>query len=177
MTTKYITCGTLIDGTGAAPKPEMVLKLEGKRITSVAPKAATEIPPDAEHLDLSALTVLPGLVECEDYLGLDFGGGRDPLGGSPAYLAIKGVHYARILLKAGITTCRNLHAHYGIDIAWKQALAEGIMLGPRLLISCNPLTTRWFWFLHEMGHRSGRTRRSAEGSARGSSRGVPTLSR
>ena len=150
MTTKYITCGTLIDGTGAAPKPEMVLKLEGKRITSVAPKAATEIPPDAEHLDLSAFTVLPGLVECEDYLGLDFGGGRDPLGGSPAYLAIKGVHYARILLKAGITTCRNFHAHYGIDIAWKQALADGIMLGPRLLISCNPLTTiDGFRFLHE----------------------------
>ena len=65
MTIKYITCGTLIDGTGAAPKPEMVLKLEGKRITSVDPKAATEIPPDAEHLDLSTFTVLPGLVECE----------------------------------------------------------------------------------------------------------------
>ena len=151
MTTKYITCGTLIDGTGAAPKPEMVLKLEGKRITNVAPKAATEIPPDAEHLDLSTFTVLPGLVECEDSLGLDFGGGRDPFGGlSPAYLAIKGVHYARILLKAGITTCRNLHAQYGIDIAWKQALTEGIMLGPRLLISCNPLTTSGGW-LHETG--------------------------
>ena len=141
MTTKYITCGTLIDGTGAAPKPEMVLKLDGRRITNVAPKAATEIPPDADHLDLSTFTVLPGLVECEDHLGEDFSGGVDPQVRPPAYLAIKGVHYARILLKAGITTCRNLHEPYGIDVAWKQALADGIMLGPRLLISCNPLTT------------------------------------
>ena len=150
MTTNYITCGTLIDGTGAAPQPEMVLKLEGKRIASVAPKAATEIPPDADHLDLSAFTVLPGLVECEDHLSVDFGGGLDPYGGSPAYLAIKGVHYARILLKAGITTCRDLHEPYGIDVAWKQAIEEGIMVGPRLLISCNPLTTTG-GVLHEIG--------------------------
>ena len=140
MTTKYITCGTLIDGTGAPPKPDMVLKLEDKRIASVAPKAATEIPPDADHLDLSAFTVLPGLVECEDHLSCDFNGGLDPHGGSPAYLAIKGVHYAHILLKAGITTCRDLHEPYGIDIAWKQAHAEGIMLGPRILTSCELLT-------------------------------------
>ena len=138
---QYVTCGILIDGTGAKPQQGVVLKLLDKCIADVAPGAATQIPPDAEHLDLSTFTVLPGLVECEDHLSIDFLGGMDPFGGGPAYQAIKGVHYARVVLKAGITTCRILHEMYGIDVAWKKAIDNGYMVGPRLLVACRPMVT------------------------------------
>jgi len=137
---KYVTAGTLIDGTGAAPQQDVVLRLQDKRIVDIRPRAATEIPLDADHVDLSAFTVLPGLTDCEEHLSLDFLGGTDPFGGGEAYQAIRGVHHARIVLKAGITTCRNLHEMYGIDVAWKRAIEKGIMVGPRLFVSGVPLT-------------------------------------
>ena len=137
---KYVTCGILIDGTGAAPQRDVVLKLRDKRVADIVPRATTQIPPDAEHLDLSSFTVLPGLFDCEDHLSIDFLGGMDPFGGGAAYQAIKGVHYARIVLKAGITTCRILHEMYGIDVAWKKAIEGGFMVGPRLFVACRPLT-------------------------------------
>ena len=140
MNTTYVRCGTLIDGTGTPPRSNVVLRLNGGQVGGIAPHDRADVPPGADVVDLSTFTVLPGLVECEDHLSVDFNGGVDPWGGSPAYLAIKGTHYARVLLRAGITTCRDLHEPYGIDVAWKQAIADGFMVGPRLLISCRPLT-------------------------------------
>lgn len=61
-----IRAGRLIDGRGGAPIRDAVILIENDRIKSVDPKTA--IPPDAEIIDLSRSTVLPGLIDCHTHV-------------------------------------------------------------------------------------------------------------
>src|SRR5262250_2940722 len=59
--------GTLIDGTGAPPVRDATITLRDDRIESVATGAGSW-PADAEILDITGRTVLPGLIDCHDHL-------------------------------------------------------------------------------------------------------------
>ena len=63
---KVIRAGRLIDGTGAAVQRDRALFVEDGLIVGVG--AAGEAPADAELVDLSNLTVLPGLIDCHVHL-------------------------------------------------------------------------------------------------------------
>lgn len=59
---------TLIDGTGAAPRPGMAVLVEGERIAKVLPSAMLPIPPGARVVDLSGKYLLPGLIDSHEHL-------------------------------------------------------------------------------------------------------------
>ncbi len=59
---------TLIDGTGAPPRPHMSILTRGERIERVAPAAALPAPDGAEVVDAKGLFVLPGLINTHEHL-------------------------------------------------------------------------------------------------------------
>ena len=59
---------TLIDGTGAPVIPDSAVLLNGQQIEDVGPQAAVALPPDVEVIDVSGMTLMPGLIDCHDHL-------------------------------------------------------------------------------------------------------------
>ena len=60
---------TVIDGTGAPPRPNAAIVIEGDRIRAVGPAAGVQIPPGAEMVDASGKWIIPGLIDAHVHLG------------------------------------------------------------------------------------------------------------
>ncbi len=58
----------LVDGTGAAPKPDQTIVIRAGRIAAVGPAASVQIPAGARVMDLNGSTVIPGLIGMHDHL-------------------------------------------------------------------------------------------------------------
>src|SRR5881396_2555083 len=66
----------LVDGTGAAPKPDQTIVVRDGRIAEVGPAPSVQVPAGAQTMDLSGSTVIPGLVGMHDHLFYTAAGGR-----------------------------------------------------------------------------------------------------
>jgi imidazolonepropionase-like amidohydrolase len=129
-----VRAGRLIDGTGAAPVRDAVILIEGDRITAVGPGLA--IPPGTEVVDLSHSTVLPGLIDCHTHITGQSGSYYDDLfRRSPIDIAVTAHVYARRTLEAGFTTVRDVGASEFIDVALRNAIDRGDVVGPRMRVA------------------------------------------
>ena len=128
--------GRLIDPASGAVLRDQIVLIEGDRIVSVSPIAATTIPADARQIDLSGSTVLPGLIDTHVHLTSDADvHGLRRLIRPTVRAAIDGVGNAGRTLQAGFTTVRNLGAPGFADVALRNAINEGDVAGPRMLVS------------------------------------------
>lgn len=129
-----IKCGRLIDvRTGNVTSNAFIL-IEGDRITAVGTNVT--IPTNAEVIDLSTRTVLPGFIDCHTHLTFDPSQmGYSSLGISIPRSALTGARNARITLEAGFTTVRNVGAAGYSDIALRDAINAGDVPGPRIVAS------------------------------------------
>ena len=108
MTVWAIRCGTLFDGTGAAPLRDAGIIVADGRITAVGRADATAAPPGARTLDLSNRFVMPGLINCHSHASIVPGLG-DQLGQlcrGPVPQALAATRNLRQDLAAGTTTMR-----------------------------------------------------------------------
>jgi imidazolonepropionase-like amidohydrolase len=126
--------GRLIDGTGVGPVTCATIIVRDGRIAAVAQGAAGEWPHDAEIIDLSGMTVLPGLIDCHDHLAMH---GYDLVRrwGLDEPQSTRALRTAKVLqatLAAGYTAVRDAA---GLDAGFKQAIEEGLIAGPRLVLS------------------------------------------
>ena len=143
-----IKAGTLIDGKSAQPRTNQVIVIRGNRIESVG-GASTAIPAGANVIDLSNMTVLPGLIDSHTHIFLQ---GEDPSEGGydvqllkfPAsYRAARATVAVRRALEQGFTTIRDVEtegAGYG-DVGIKMAINEGRIPGPRMVVSTRAIST------------------------------------
>lgn len=138
MTHILIHNGTLIDGTGRAPVPNGALLLEDNVIRAVGPAAAVPSPADAVRIDAQGGAILPGLIDT--HVHLLFEGVNIPkMMGTPFSLNFyNAIRHMRRTLDAGITSVRDAG---GADVGMKQAVEQGVILGPRMQISITVLTT------------------------------------
>src|SRR6266545_3638141 len=134
--TRVIRCGTLFDATGAAPLRDAAVVVTDGRIEAVGP-AASALPSGAETLDWRDRFVMPGLVDCHSHASIVPGLG-DQLGQlcrGPIPQALAATANLRRDLAAGTTTMRIMGEEHFLDIELREAVAAGIVPGPRLLVA------------------------------------------
>jgi len=128
-----IRAGKLVDVVGGTVLKDQTIIITGERITSVGPTASAKVPAGAEMIDLSAQTVLPGLIDMHTHLTADpMLSGYNSLGVSDTRAALYGVRTARQTLEAGFTTVRNVGASGFGDVALRDAINDGDFIGPRM---------------------------------------------
>ena len=114
--TLVVRGGKLIDGTGRPPIENSVIVIHAGRVQAVGGSRQIAVPADAEIIDVSGKTVLPGFIDGHGHLE-DFHG--------------------ELYLHLGITTCANIELYQDgpWTLAQKQGTALGKIRGPRIWMS------------------------------------------
>jgi imidazolonepropionase-like amidohydrolase len=116
-----------------------VILVDGDRITQVG--SAIRIPADAKVIDLSRYTIIPGLIDVHTHMTYywDQAPGSRPWtqlsARVPAMSMFLAQENARKTLETGVTTVRNLHAAEYTDIAMRDLINIGAIVGPRMFVS------------------------------------------
>ncbi len=132
--TVYVRAGQLLDVESGRLLPDRAILIEDGRIVRIEPAAALPAPAGATVHDLSARTVLPGLMDAHVHLiGDSDKHGYAGLGESLPAATLYGAYNAKLTLDAGFTTVRNLGAPGYADVALRDAIAAGTLPGPRIL--------------------------------------------
>src|ERR1700680_1534697 len=135
-----IRCGKLLDvRAGRVLADQLIVFDANGTIIAVGPASSTALS-GITPLDLSAATCLPGLIDVHTPLtGDPRSSGYQGLGISVPREAITGVKNARLTLRAGFTTVRNVGASGYTDVALRDGINDGEVEGPRMLVSGPPL--------------------------------------
>ncbi len=132
----------LIDGTGSAPLEDALLVIDNDKISSVGKASDLPVPDGAEVLDLTGKTVLPGLIDAHVHLFFD--PVADPLSlalqESDNTATIRAVRNGAKTLRAGVTTVRDMGWRSFANLDLRNAVAQGIVPGPRI-VACGQILT------------------------------------
>jgi imidazolonepropionase-like amidohydrolase len=148
----------LIDGKGGVSE-RVDITLEDNRfgeISASAEHASAEStnPQMHETLDLSGKTVIPGLFNCHIHMIVGpFNRLEEDLNMTSAYRALLSIKRMETMLKAGITTARDLGGADYTEMEVKKVINAGLFKGPRLLVSGKVLTMtggHGHWIGHEV---------------------------
>lgn len=132
-----VRAGRLFDGTEKLAVNQVIL-IKADRIVEVGPPEKVQVPADAEVIDLTHSTVLPGLIDAHTHV---FGNGPDfdnqILRDSYQYRTLTALANAQKDLMAGFTTLRDLKtlgAMYS-DVDLRNAIDRGVVTGPRMQVA------------------------------------------
>src|SRR5262245_59241550 len=137
-----IKAARLYDGRSSALTSPGVVVVEGTRIQSVG-RAATP-PPGAEVIDLGDVTLLPGFLDAHTHMATEASDDYkqdqlDSLKKPIPELTLNAVPRARRTLEAGFTTVRDLGSSNFIDVGLRNAIRDGKIVGPRMLVSVHAI--------------------------------------
>ena len=114
----------LIDGTGSAARPDQTIVISGGKITAIGNSGAVQVPAEANRMDFTGYSALPGLVGMHDHLFYPAAGG---LYHDMPY------SFPRLYLAAGVTTIRTTGSMEPYtDLELKKAIEGGRMAGPKM---------------------------------------------
>jgi imidazolonepropionase-like amidohydrolase len=140
-----VKAARLFDGKADALQANGVVLVQGPKILAVGTDLS--IPDGAEVIDLGDATLLPGFIDAHTHLT---GESRDDwkqgfvenFRHELAEKAIESTVYARKVLEAGFTTVRDVGSHDMLDVSLRNAIARGLVPGPRMLVSVHGLGAR-----------------------------------
>lgn len=113
--------GTVIDGTGAPPRPRCTIVIRGDRIVAVGPNVA--IPEGASRIDVSGKSVVPGLVDMHGHLYANNG----------TEIRNEFIAYAHLYLAGGVTTVFSPGDFDPVGtVAFRDSVNRGVEVGPRI---------------------------------------------
>jgi len=123
----------IFDGTAGNYRSDIAILTEGQQIVALVPRS--EVPSEYQTLDMGTLTLLPGLIDC--HVHLVWNGSHDPkvimLRESAEKTAIRALLHAFEELMHGVTTVRDVGGPYKATLAVRDAIREGLFIGPRIL--------------------------------------------
>ena len=131
-----IKAGRLIDTEGGTVLTNQIVLVRNGAIEAVGPNVT--VPGDATVIDLSGMTVLPGLIDSHTHLA------DAPQGGEPRTITFKtaaanayeAIPNAQKVLLAGFTTVRDVGVYRALtDLAMRDAIARGAFPGPRMFVA------------------------------------------
>jgi imidazolonepropionase-like amidohydrolase len=128
--------GRVLDVRTGELRTNQAVVVEGEKIVRVGPAGEVKVAPGDTTIELPEATLLPGLIDAHTHLTFDLNSlGYSGLGISTAREALHGARNARRTLEAGFTTVRNVGALDYSDIALRDAINDGDVIGPRILAS------------------------------------------
>jgi len=130
-----IRAGKLVDVDAGRVLTNQMLVVRGGKIAAIGENLS--VPAGATVVDLSRMTVLPGLIDCHTHLA-DMGDAEPllVLQKSAAESAYAAIPNARVTLVAGFTTVRDVGVYRAFnDVALRDAIAKGIVIGPRMFVA------------------------------------------
>ena len=143
MSTIQIVGGTVFDAIRGEVIPNGVVRVEDDHITAVGPASAMSTGGrDVQALDAAGQFVMPGMMDCHVHL-LSSGApdyAARALKELLPYTVIRGAVNAKTLLDAGYTTVRDVGAAGYGNIALRQAIADGLVPGPRVYAAGHSLS-------------------------------------
>jgi len=135
-----LTNANLFDGIAATLQTEMTVLIEADQIVQVGPTSAVDVPSDAEVVDVAGRTILPGMIDLHSHCTLQYHfenpvtrSFRSPR--SDAFLAVSAVPRLFEALSAGETTLRDCGSIGETIYDLRDAIAAGIIDGPRLRVA------------------------------------------
>src|SRR6266566_5801734 len=141
--TIVLKAARIFDGKSKALIPNGVVVVQGDKIVDVGSNVA--VPGDAKVIDLGDMTLSPGFMDAHTHLTLDFSGDfnkrrLEQLDLNVSEQAIRAVGYARKTVEAGFTTVRDVGSRFVssrefVDVALRNAINKGVIVGPRLLVA------------------------------------------
>lgn len=136
MSAICLKAALLIDGGEGEPVRDAMLVVEGNRIAAVGRAAEIAVPEGATVVDLGPRTLLPGLIDLHAHLTNWLPGSPGPIDPAPGY-AFEAADNLRQALARGVTTIRDVGSYGDVGIAAKQAVARGLLPGPRVFACRN----------------------------------------
>jgi len=133
-----IKAGRLVDPDTAAVLTDQIILINQGKIQSVGKNLA--IPAGAQVIDLSGMTVLPGLIDCHTHLAdgnaIENGEPLNILKKTSAQISYESIPNARAMLQSGFTTVRDVGVYRALnDVAMRDAIAAGYIEGPRMYVA------------------------------------------
>lgn len=132
---QVILAGNLIaDAATGASGPATIFVSDGKIISIVSGTAVGNLPATTEVIDMSAKTVMPGLIDLHVHLTGDPGGDFWKEATEPAeWGVVVGEKNARLTVKAGFTTVREAGSSQYSAFSLRRGTEEGLIPGPRII--------------------------------------------
>jgi imidazolonepropionase-like amidohydrolase len=129
----------LLDPSTGETARDAVVLIEDGRVTRAGSRDGTQVPSDAQTVDASGLTLLPGLIDCHVHLtnlgeGLDF---ARELTTPPTLELMRAVRAAKRTLEAGFTSVRDAA---GSPAGIRMAIDAGYFPGPRMFVTVSALS-------------------------------------
>lgn len=133
--------GTVIDGTGAAPRPHTDVLIDGDRIVAVGPSAIATA--DTVTIDVGGHTVMPGLIDSHCHMTFGEPSSNDELffHRDPATTMLVAAFNVPKLLRAGVTGFLDPDGISNLGPALRDGIEAGIVEGPRMAAGMNALLT------------------------------------
>ena len=119
-----LTHARLIDGTGAPPREDQTLVIEGGKIAAIGPSSSATVPQGATAIDLSGKSVIPGLIMLHEHFYYPTG---------PGVYGQLGESFSRLYLAGGVTTMRTGGNVNGfMDLNMMRLVESGQKPGPAI---------------------------------------------
>ena len=131
-----IKAGRMIDPDAGTVLTDQLIVIRNDKIEAVG--KALAVPPGAKVLDLSAMTVLPGLIDCHTHVADGHSDGEpfNVLRKTASQIVLESVTNARKMLDSGFTTVRDVGTYRALnDVALRDAIAHGYVPGPRMFVA------------------------------------------
>jgi len=133
----------LFDGKSKALITNGVVIVQGATITDAG--SNLPIPTGAQVIDLGDATLSPGFMDAHTHVTFDFTGNFNErrlklMELNVSELAFMAIPNARATIEAGFTTVRDLGSRFGgsrdfVDVSLRNAIAKGIIVGPRMFVA------------------------------------------